>query len=314
MDELTMVQEFLREERPASAQTVAEARRRLTAGARPRRPRVQVRLLAGAVAAGAAVAVAVTAGAVDGRRPPSGGVRLVAETQALADGAARRAAKEPWKARPDQWGYVKILLDTTKAKGGSTLGEPNRRWTAEKVNRLDGRKWAAWENGKMIVHDGRNAGDGFNDYPPTKITSLPADPAALLAAVYRQNRRDHSSDLQVGAFITLDTILEHHVLPPRVGAAVYGAIVRIPGVRLQRGVKDAAGRSGSALYLVSGKLRYDIIVNPKTYEYLGWRVMAVRGYVEKYSPSRSQRTKAGAILVVTARLAVGVVDRPDQRP
>jgi len=75
-------------------------------------------------------------------------------------------------------------------------------------------------------------------------------------------------------------LLRDNLVPPGVQAAIYRALPRIPGVQLQRDAVDAAGRHGVAFARVhDGHVRAEIILDPRTYQYLGWRQIVVKDFV-----------------------------------
>jgi hypothetical protein len=49
-------------------------------------------------------------------------------------------------------------------------------------------------------------------------------------------------------FSTIQVLMRGSVLPPRLRAALHGALAAIPGVHFAKDVTDAAGRHGVALY------------------------------------------------------------------
>jgi hypothetical protein len=84
------------------------------------------------------------------------------------------------------------------------------------------------------------------------------------------------------AFELISLWMRDAVLPPRTEAAMYGAAAAIPGVRYEARAADLGRRPGVTLYRVAdGYLRSEIIVDPKTYSYLGFRAIAVQDHREE---------------------------------
>ena len=100
-------------------------------------------------------------------------------------------------------------------------------------------------------------------------------------------------------------------LPPRLRAAMYGAMAKIPGVRYEARSADLLKRRGITLYhVLDGYLRDEIFVNPKTYAYLGYRTIVVKDH--KDGPFATM--KKGEIHNWDALIKAAVVDKAGQRP
>ncbi|GAA4635733.1 hypothetical protein GCM10023196_082370 [Actinoallomurus vinaceus] len=289
-------------------------------GPRVRLPRTGVRIVAvGALAVtiAAGVTVAQNLGGVDenGHRRtgipglPAGPVASAAE---LAHRATVKAASEPtWNPRPDQWTYVKEMLATSSAgTAGSLAGRPDRRITAERWIRVDGMQRAARENGGRLESRPTTPMDRSavprTDY--TYLRSLPTDPKALLALVYKESASFPLSR-DTAAFTVIQDLIRNSVLPPKLRAALYGALAAIPGVHFAKDVTDVAGRHGVALYRIDeGYLRTDVIIDPTTYAYLGHRAIAVKDHTSTGGDGTAHFAK-GQILGWSAQLATAIVDR-----
>ncbi|GAB3988636.1 hypothetical protein GCM10029978_111550 [Actinoallomurus acanthiterrae] len=305
---------------------LAEVRSRVTArfderGPRVRLPRTGVRIVAvGALAVtlAAGVTVAQNLGGVDenGHRRtgipglPAGPVASAAE---LAHRATLKAATEPaLNPRPDQWTYVKEMFATSSAgTGGALAGRPDGRITVERWLRVDGMRRATKENGGRLNSVPTTPMDRSavprTDY--TYLRSLPTDPKALLALVYKQAGQTPLGR-DAGAFTTIQDLMRRSALPPKLRAALYGALAAIPGVRLDKNVTDAAGRHGVALYRIDeGYLRTDVIIDPATYAFLGHRAIAVKDHTSTGTDG-SSRFKKGQILGWSAQLTTAIVDQP----
>ncbi|MEV0383157.1 hypothetical protein [Nonomuraea sp. NPDC050643] len=272
-------------------------------------------------------------------------LRPVANAQDLADNAAVLASGEPeWSAEPTQWGYVKSLNARTRVDGGEWLrGAPEVTTTREQWRRLDDKAFATVEQGRLEIHKGSE----FEVAYPY-LLALPADADRLLARVYEsvdtENARHRASSLRSAqeraesrgktpeeakrlaeesvpeltperrdrwAFQLIAAGMRDAALPPRLRAAMYGAMAKIPGVRYEAGASDLLKRRGSTLYhVLEGYLRDEIFVDPKTYAYLGYRTTVVKQHRD--GPFGVMRK--GEIHNWDALLVAAVVDKAGQRP
>ncbi|MGI5165929.1 CU044_5270 family protein [Spirillospora sp. CA-253888] len=317
---------LLREARPEAAAYDPEARARLrarllTAADGPER-RAGVRgrrrfVLAGALAVAAAAGV-VAVPLLDRDAPaprestePSA-MGPVASVVSLADNAARAAARRSDAPRPDQWSYVKtVLASSSKGVGGSLFGPPDRRMTFEEWRRADGAQSARTEGGRVVTRAG---GQGPVPYP--YLLRLPHDPDALLAEVRRRVAAE-KAPIADGerAFQVIEMMMRDAVLPLKVRAAMYGALAKMPGVRFENRAADILGRRGVTLYqVVGGYLRAEIMVDPRTYDYLGFRFVVVKPHRDSDEHGVQRRYKPGEILGWGGAATMAVVDGPGERP
>jgi hypothetical protein len=99
------------------------------------------------------------------------------------------------------------------------------------------------------------------------------------------------ADVSHAAYSEIFSILSSvYVLPRSVGATLFDAAARIPGVVVLRHVTDAAGGRGIAVAM-SGRtmagapasstrvLRYELIFNPQTYRFIGLQTVTIGGIV-----------------------------------
>ncbi|WP_339155277.1 CU044_5270 family protein [Actinomadura luteofluorescens] len=318
-DEITL----FREGRPDVPEydRMAKARLRARLGAEAPAPRAGRRLprrgllAAGALAGTAAVAAAVVvAGGGQSRHEPGSlALRPVGGPQDLAHNAALVAATKPVpKIGPTQWAYLKTVYAETREGGGRPLfGTPEKTRTQELWRRTDGRRFAVIEDGRLRVAEG-------SKYTPTypELLSLPTDPRALLARIYKTVDAEYARSLAEWgkpipeglpkrtrekyalmkkakpkpptaeerdsmAFELVSRSMRDAVLPSKIEAALYGAAARIPGVRYEPAAADLGRRRGVTLYRVeNGYLRSEILIDPRTYAYLGFRAIAVKDHRE----------------------------------
>ncbi|AQZ65626.1 unnamed protein product [[Actinomadura] parvosata subsp. kistnae] len=150
-------------------------------------------------------------------------------------------------------------------------------------------------------------GERRTDY--AYLSTLPTDAAALRERLYRLSARPQeagkAADRDVEAFGQGRDLLLETYLPRAQREALFEAIKGIPGVETADGVKDSAGRAGTALQrLDHGGVRTQLIFDPATYLYMGERQVVV--------DAAEAKAPEGSVLAWTAQLGVAVVDRlPD---
>ncbi|GAA2111565.1 CU044_5270 family protein [Actinomadura alba] len=335
MDDLQQVRDRHDALPDPAPETITQARARLTAHmrqvpSRKRSWRPAWRLgLAGAAATAllaAAVAVGVgTGGDRPGGQPPAQ-LRPVANAQDLASNAAiKAAAQHDPMPKPHQWAYSKTLSAQTNEDGGDWLrGTPKVKHTWEMWHRIDDWGFADYPDGKLKLHKGSERRVSYQD-----IFSLPQDPDALLAEVYKRVTAGGTREPLPGAgsgitkpgamgdeernmyaFFYIHASMWDTVLPAKLRAAMYGALAKIPGVGYEARAVDLAKRPGVTFYrLQNGYQRDEIFIDPNTYEYLGARSIVVKDHKEM-----GVNVKKGDIISWASLLKAVIVDRPGQRP
>jgi hypothetical protein len=113
---------------------------------------------------------------------------------------------------------------------------------------------------------------GLNDPTYRLLQTLPTDPHALLAMIYRVERGHGYSPAQE-AFVTIGDLLRSTIPPPQVTAALYRAAALIPGVTVVPGAADAIGRHGVAVAQTAGGIRYELIFSTATLRLIGERAI-----------------------------------------
>ncbi|MBT2233273.1 CU044_5270 family protein [Nonomuraea sp. NEAU-A123] len=325
MDDLRSLRAWRAEVPEPGEEWIIPERRRLLTRIRGRRRALGRRLLVvGALGAAAALAVATLR-----PEPPTPGptstpsvVRLdssVVLARAAEVVGRRGSAQVPL---PTQWQYTKTL---DKQPNSDTIR------TSEQWVRYDGMQAANFgEDGELHVGpegDPRDPGD--DDLTPqqydAKLRDLPTDPRKLLAKVtgdrhWIEGAREEGVPksvvpANVRAYNVIMLYLSRYgTMPPKLEAAMYRALALIPGVRIEQGVSDAAGRRGLGVWLeLAGDAwavrKYEIL-DPATYRYLGSRIVWLR---DESPPGMSGPvTRKGAVWS-TALLSSVIVDRPGQR-
>lgn len=273
--------------------TASRPDRGIGPGDRPRRPRHAI--LAAAAGAAAlviiATAIAVTSSGSPGRPVfDPGAVRLLAK---VAAAAARQPVPH---VRDSQFMYIETRAadpaNVPMELGSKPSPYPRhvhlklttlRVWVP--VGKLCGPAYKAGApaKGKSAVRtfSGVKCGSigALNDPTYRLLQTLPTNPHALLALIYRVER-GHGPGPDQEAFVTIGDLLRNTIAPPKVAAALYRAAALIPGVTLIPNAADAIGRRGVAVGRigpgVDGGIRDELIFSRATLQLLGERTVIAR--------------------------------------
>ncbi|MFI7708854.1 CU044_5270 family protein [Nonomuraea sp. NPDC049480] len=352
MDELKLLEEFCRDVTPTRRTAVHEGRARLLSEIneprRARAPRFSPPLVGAVAVVGAltaAVAIGITiAQNVDGppadhpndastshpsdmrANRPGGAVVNVQEVALHAKAAARN--QPAVTLTPGEWVYVKTLMVEID---GRVLGPGSKRTSYEEWRTVDGK--VPPRNDNVFVPTRQ---------PTAKVLiDLPEDPDAALAALYAEVERIKErgtgqaedgpvligngiidTPRGIAAFNLVSEILKSYHVPPQLQATLYGALARMPGVKMLPDSVDAQGRHGLALYVISeGYIRQEIILDRDTYRYLGNRRISISDHTVP-PPGKNVETdshtsvhiKKGDVLGWSAQLGSALVDKPGERP
>ncbi|MFI1566955.1 CU044_5270 family protein [Streptomyces sp. NPDC020490] len=142
------------------------------------------------------------------------------------------------------------------------------------------------------------------------LAKLPADPAKLLAKIYKETEGQGNSPDQE-AFTTIGDLLGESYPPADLYPALFKAAAKIPGVVVVRDAVDAAGRHGVAVARLdetSGQ-REEWIFDPKTHVFLGERTVQVR-----QGTGADALIKPGTVMFTSAIITRSVVDDIKQTP
>ncbi|GAQ67698.1 CU044_5270 family protein [Streptomyces scabiei] len=278
--------------------------------------------LAGAVAGG----LALTGGGAGGH----GGTTALATGPALttrigvadAKGAPQLlerislAAADTSEPTPRTGQYIYIaskVADTYIAVDGDNKSEAvsTKLHSRQVWKSLDGRD--GW-----LIEAGETSDKGItlqSDIPDSSaynaLAELPTDPDTLLQRIYRASDavRDPAVPRDQAAFVAIGDLLFESYPPAEVGAALYKAAAKIPGVVAVNDAVDATGRHGIAIARenpVAGE-RTEWIFDKKTLRFLGERVVVVKAMAD--SP-----LKVGTVAHTSAITERAVVDATQQVP
>ncbi|MCK2213442.1 CU044_5270 family protein [Actinomadura sp. ATCC 31491] len=270
------------------------------------------------LALASALAVAIGAGVIVANDRPH--AMPVANVRELGERAARAAYDHDYDDRgqapnPGQWLYVKQLQAPQSADGGYGV-DLSRREIGEEWNSVDGLQTAAlFPNGKLLVqgnHPGLSAAE---------LARRPVTPEGLLAKIRQKLADMHISWTGTDAPPSMDErlfqavyqIMGTQALPPEVRAALFRGLATIPGVSVNQNAVDADGRQGVAFSYSDGWTRYDLILDPVDFRFLGTYGVTVRDRTVDHTDSPSQFVKAGTPLTLTALLDTKVVDAPGRK-
>jgi hypothetical protein len=324
MDELTLIDHAVPhaagptpKARDAGREALLAELRRPVAAERSARWRGPRRLLATAAAV-AAVTACVTLAQTLGGTPERGVLPGLSAANAaqLGELAAAAAEREPWvRPRPDQWVYQR----TRNADGGFDM---NRAWEGvdprhtndvSRWTRVDGEGFATiGENGRLSVHIER-PGDGIAAsggpmFGVWNYHELPTEPAALLARLKTPYEGQTSPTTDVRVFGIITAMLDDP-MPPRLRAALFRLLPTLEGVTMRRDVPDQIGRRGVAFENSDKWERAELIVDPGSFRYLGYRITALRDHAD----GQGNVTKAGTTITSSATVASRIVDQPGDR-
>ena len=229
----------------------------------PRRLRRRVALLAVPVTAAAVLTTVLTAGGDGPARPTTD-----SEAVALLDRIAKvTAAKNAPAVRDDQ--YVYTLIQGTDDLTDEGLDRFRRAdWHA-----VDGRRDGLARTTVLSGPSGKGTTDMRIQADPNATTyrelqALPTDPGALYDKVWSATEGQGPTH-EEAALEMIGSMLEGATLLPDVGATLYRAAARIPGITVVDDAKDASGRSGVGLAFGDGDDRKVWVFEKKNLTYLG---------------------------------------------
>ncbi|RPF25427.1 hypothetical protein EDD96_6948 [Streptomyces sp. Ag109_G2-6] len=277
------------------------------------RHRMALFLAAGAATCAAALAVTLTVGGSNHQpataRPEPAAVQLLDRVALAAQTAPAPSVRDGQFLYTRTKGYSTAL---SEAKGGGMTAartdESAERWVS-----VDGSAGTLTRN-----HEGEKTDPAPNKRKVTIngptyrfLETLPTDPGQLLEVIYGDTRLNHGGDSgsttgpDQEAFVAIGDLLRTVEAPPGVGAALYRAAARIPGVVLVPEATDAAGRSGVAIARVHNGERTEWIFDKNSLRLLGERTVTLKD---------SAWGKAGTAVTSVAIISRNVTDNAGQAP
>lgn len=315
----------------------AEVRRAATPSSSPRtgswslRPKFAGPAVAGALGLAVLTGVTVLGGAEpgtpigpDGRATYAFAPNVNGDT---TDGAVEllervafstKRSSAPEDIRDNQYVYLRsTVANATVGEGedaNKPLGPPRQRevWLSVDGTRTGLLREPDAQHGEEEIPLERPALPGEPGYDSSThyrhLQTLPTDPEAMLRWLYQVGDKAADRDRDQDAFVLVGDLLQESLVPPEVGAALYGAVARIPGVHLVPDAVNAAGRHGVAVVrsdAYNPAIRDELIFDEKSLELIGTRSVATRD---------ADGADLGEVLFTSAIQERAVVDRPGQRP
>ncbi|WP_405948246.1 CU044_5270 family protein [Streptomyces prunicolor] len=325
-------------------EAVARNRPRPTTAVLPRRRFVLLTAAAatGLVVTGGAV-VSLTHGTPSTAPTPSatsGGRQLLsaqasAYTLELAAATVEKiGATEPG---PKQWVYEK---STSLGQGKPQTSEEWTRWDGTGAARLPGIPGAGdishFDPNELQVWYGPNQEEkwkkeGYDDRSQRQfyrfLKTLPSDPGRMMAAI----RKEHALGDIKGETTAerdwreIDVLYRSVLIPPNVQAGLFRALAKIPGARVEKGIKDPVGRAAIGVTVTYAKPsasgwqgKQELFFDPKTYVYLGETLHSAPPEMSQDAegPYADASPAAGStpFTMIIVRNAWGVVNKPGERP
>ena len=211
--------------------------------------------------------------------------------------------------RADQFVYVRSEALTNEGAFGRRvrLSRPHERqvWLSQSTDPDDEHLGLIREFGQdWPIETSGSAPVGLSRPTYAWLSDLPTDPDALLAKLRRELPPGAGQGADQHLFDAIGDLVSESLLPPRTAAALYQAVTRIPGVRIDERARDAIGRKGVGITRTDTRFRVrsEWVFRPGSDELLGTR-------------SFFTGTPQGDVLFgATAVLQRGVADRSGTAP
>ncbi|MGW0586319.1 CU044_5270 family protein [Streptosporangium sp. NPDC002607] len=282
----------------------------LPAPARRRLPR-----LAWRVALAGAFSVVIGLSAVRLQTPPA---TPVASVQELSERAAEAAeARGGVKPSPGQWLYIREKLAAPGDGFGVNLDErtTNEIWTS-----VNGEQTAWYQPGGELLVQGTHPGISAADLaeppvtPQELLSRIDKVTAESMARMFNSDGSPHEESRGQRLFQAIYQLMGEQALSPEVRAALFRALPLIEGVAVRPDAVDAEGRHGVAFSYTDDWARYELILSPDDFRYLGTYGVTVADRTIRYTDSDPVFVAAGTSLVLSAQLEAHLVDKAGQRP
>ncbi|MEU6380089.1 CU044_5270 family protein [Streptomyces sp. NPDC046909] len=278
-----------------------------------RRPWLRPALVAGAVAAVTAVTLTFAVPSHDDPFVPPVVHPSPGVTQVLEDAALAAEHQDVPKVRDDQFTYIKSKVAWGISERTCKIATAGPLQTRENWKSVDGRREGLLRDtgvGTLPIQPDPDSEDVYRSWE-----NLPTDPDKMLAWLYEHKGGEGHSDAYF-AFKEATGLVLESILPPKVSAALYRAVAKIPGVVLVKDSVDAVGRHGTAVGFVDekGANRQELIFNSKTWLPLGIRDVVLKDAKTNPGEVCNGVIKAGSVQATTAVLERAVVDKKGERP
>ncbi|MFI5912192.1 hypothetical protein [Dactylosporangium sp. NPDC051541] len=207
--------------------------------------------------------------------------------------AAWAASRKPWTdPRPDQVMYNESRqLRNEKAYENEHPNDPivpghTRTALVQEWKRVDGKQMGLVQDGRLVVYDQGNGRMHWMQLDYDLLKGLDT-PAKVL---------DFDKNPPRTGSIRLDALLGQYVLPPKVEAAVYGALAQGEGVRLNPDAINVDGRPAIGLgWVEEGYLAKEFLFDPSTYSLIGERSVAIADHHNTDEHGDDDFTPKGAL-------------------
>lgn len=273
-------------------------------------------------AAAAAVAIAVTAqprtlpGSNAGPTPKPAALAVTSPVQLAAN--ATTLASRSTSLGPSQWVYLKVMSTISRSPQGGIMAQiPGTHQITETWTQASGQESASVQDGKVVVTSILGSPEGWPRISYGYLNSLPTDPASLMRVI-RHNLQTLPNPFSQGAgspqvFDAVAALIENNPeLSPRLSAALYGVLAKLPSVRLGH-TTNLAGQQVLSLYQTEdGYLRREIFINPVTYAYAGQLAIAIHPHTSS-GLDGTVSVHAGELLADDAIITSQIVDHPGER-
>jgi hypothetical protein len=132
------------------------------------------------------------------------------------------------------------------------------------------------------------------------MASLPRDPDALYARLLK----DVGDRGETHVFTYVADLLRSGLAPDDLRAALYRALAKVPGLEITEQVANLDGQKGTAYGVSDHGIRYDLVIDPATGQFIGERQIAEEGF---------ESVPAGTVITytsVTTAMVSGMGVRP----
>jgi hypothetical protein len=153
------------------------------------------------------------------------------------------------------------------------------------------------------------AGD-WKQPTPHWLDTLPRDPHRLLAVLTADTGGEPGAERAGDALQRAWLLLGSGLAPADLRAALYRALALLPELRVTERVANLDGRRGTALGVDDGRLRRDLVIDPRTGRYLGQRLVLS---APDAGSDHGEPLPAGTVLDQTS-VTVGVADHAGTVP